>query len=490
MRVAIGAVWHETLSFAHTRTELSDFERFQFSEGADVIARNRGVANEVGGFLSAADELPMEVVPLLFAGALPSPTVSAKAWSHIVTRFLDRLRAAMPLDGVLLALHGAMSCEEAVDPEAELLQEVRRVVGEATPLVVTLDLHANVSEETFRSVTVLIAYDTYPHVDIFDRGVEAAHVLGSLLAKQRVSGAFRKLPLLTTPLEQSTEDGPLRRVMAHVQELERDKRVVAISVCPGYPYSDVARLGATVTAYTRGDQALADSLASEVANHLWSLRADFPVPAVPVQQAVADAIASSEFPVILVDAADNIGGGTPGDGTCILAELLAQKAQGAVVTIADREAVAQCFEARPGDIVRLLVGGRYDRNHGDPVRLEGKLRLLSDGVYCHAGSYMTGLRVEMGRTAVVASGGVDVVIMERKAMPFDAEQLRCVGISPQRQRIIAVKSAIAWKAAYGDMAKKVSAVDTPGLCSSNLSLFTYTNRPRPMWPLEPASYHA
>jgi microcystin degradation protein MlrC len=209
-----------------------------------------------------------------------------------------------------------------------------------------------------------------------------------------------------------------------------------------------------------------------------------------VQQAVAEARASSEFPVILVDAADNIGGGTPGDGTRILAELLAQQAEDAVVTIADRESVANCFEARPGDAVSLVVGGRYDRNHGEPVRVEGRIRLLSDGVYHHTGSYMTGLRVEMGRTAVVKSGGVEIVLMERKAMPFDAEQLRCVGINPQRQRIIAVKSAIAWKAAYGDIARKVIAVDTPGLCSANLSLFTYQNRPQPMWPLEAASYHA
>ena len=180
----------------------------------------------------------------------------------------------------------------------------------------------------------------------------------------------------------------------------------------------------------------------------------------------------------------------PADGTAILAELLIQKAQGAVVTIADAKAAATCFEHRPGDSVRLRVGATYDKNHGTPVLLDGHVRLLSDGVYHHAGSYMTGMRVDMGRTAVVVSGGVEVVLMEHKAMPFDAEQLRCVGIEPSRKRIIAVKSAIAWKAAYGEFARRIIQVDTPGSCSGNLQSFSYKRRPHPLYPFEDFDYRA
>jgi microcystin degradation protein MlrC len=438
----------------------------------------------MGGFLTATQDLGVDLETLIFAGALPSPTVSADAYQYIRERLLTRLRAALPVDGILLALHGAMVAEGVDDAEADLVGCVRAIAGREVPVVCTLDLHANVSEELFRVAGVLIAYDTYPHVDIYERGVEAVHVIRHLAHGEAVASAFRKLPLLTAPQSQSTEDEPMRSVMGLVHEWERDSRVLSISLCPGYPYSDVARLGFAIAVYTRGDRLLAESIADELAATLWARRAEFAVSNLSPAEAVQNAMASVETPVILVDAADNIGGGTPGDGTALLAELLRQDAHGAVVTIADAEAVRSCLAAGVGAAVRLSVGGKYDRNHGYPVDVEGYVRLLSDGVYHHAGSYMTGLRVEMGRTAVVRVRGVEIVVMEHKAMPFDAQQLLSLGIDPARQRIIVVKSAIAWKTAYGAIARRVITVDTPGLCTGNLSAIPYVRRPRPVFPLD------
>jgi microcystin degradation protein MlrC len=484
MRLAAAAIWHETLSFAHTRTELDSFKAFQLTEGASVADLNRKVANEMGGFLAAAAELGADLETLIFAGALPSPTVSAEAYSHIRERLLTRLQAALPVDGILLALHGAMVAEGVDDVEADLVGCVRAIAGRGVPIVCTLDLHANVSEELFRVTGALIAYDTYPHVDIYERGVEAVHVIRRLVRGEEVASAFRKLPLLTAPQSQSTSDEPLRSVMGRVHEWERDPRVLSISLCPGYPYSDVARLGFAIAVYTRGDQLLAESIADDIAATIWARRGEFAVSNLSAREAVQDATASPETPVILVDAADNIGGGTPGDGTVLLAELLRQDAQEAVVTIADAEAVRACLDAGVGAPVRLRVGGKYDQHHGDPVDVEGYVRLLSDGVYHHTGSYMTGLRVEMGRTAVVRARGVEIVVMENKALPFDAQQLLSLGIQPERQRIIVVKSAIAWKTAYGAIARRVITVDTPGLCTSSLSTIPYARRPQPIFPLD------
>lgn len=487
MKLAAAAIWHETLSFAHTRTELADFQAFQFTEGQATADRNRSVANEMGGFLAGSANLGIQIEPLLFAGALPSPTVSAAGYRHIRELLLTRLRDCGQVDGLLLALHGAMVAEGVDDVEADLVCAVRRVVGESLPIVVTLDLHANVSEQLFRRADVLIAYDTYPHVDVFDRGVEAVHVMRSLADQTPVARAFRKLPLLTAPQGQGTSDEPMRRVMARAADWEMDPRVLAISLCPGYPYSDVQRLGFSIAVYTKGDQALADSIAAELAGMVWERRLEFTVTNTPAPEAVRLAMAADKTPVILVDSADNIGGGTPGDGTVILHELIRRDARGAVVTIVDVEAVRACLRAGVGGTVRVTVGGKYDRNHGDPVPVEGYVRLLSDGVYRHAGSYMTGMQVEMGRTAVVQARGVKIAIMERKAMPFDAQQLQSLGITPANQRMIAVKSAIAWRAAYGSIARQVIAVDTPGLCTSNLSSIPYRNR-RPMFPLDDVSY--
>jgi microcystin degradation protein MlrC len=279
----------------------------------------------------------------------------------------------------------------------------------------------------------------------------------------------------------------MRSIMHSVHDWERKPGVLSITATAGYPYSDVSRLGMTVTAYATAGQELADHCSREIAAFMWARRKEFTVRNTSTYDAVRQAMAAPEGPVILVDVADNIGGGTLGDGTVLLRELLAQRAPGAVVTLADPESVSAAIAAGVHHEVQIRAGGKSDSFHGDPVPLRGTVRLISDGVYTHRGSYMPGLQVQMGRTAVIASGGVEIVVMERKAMPFDAEQLRCLGIEPAQRRIIVVKSAIAWKAAYGDIAKHVIYVDTPGLCSSDLSTFAYRKRPRPVYPLEPAT---
>jgi microcystin degradation protein MlrC len=488
MRFAIGAVWHETLGLAAGRTRLSEFHAFQLSEGTNIIARNRGVRNEVGGFLSAADEMRIDISPTLFAGALPAPTVSRDAYQQIRSSLLNRLNAALPVDGVLLALHGAMVADGMEDVEADLLAGVRRVVGSQIPIVAALDLHANLSHATYQVADVLVAYDTFPHTDIFDRGCEAAWILKRLVeGRPAVGRALVKLPLLTAPQAQGTTDEPMREVMARVHELEEDPRVISISVCPGYPYSNGDRLGMAILAYTWQDTTLAKDCARDVAQVAWDRRACFQATSLPPAEAVQRAV-KAEGPVILVDAADNIGGGTPGDGTVLLRELLNQGATDAVVTITDPTAVAECIAAGVGNRIKLMAGGKADSHYGEPVHLDGYVRLLFDGIYYHRGSYMTGLRVDMGRTAVLACGGVEVVLNERKAMPFDAEQLRSSGIEPRHKRIIVAKSALAWRSAYGDIARTVIPADTPGLCSSNLARLPYRNRRRPLYPLEEAKW--
>jgi microcystin degradation protein MlrC len=485
MRVAIAGLWHETLTFAHMRTRLDDFRAFQLSEGEEVIERNRGVGNEVGGFIDTGSRLGMELVSVLFAGALPSSTVSAETYHWLRSRILEGLKDSMVVDGVLLALHGAMVAEGVDDVEADLLDGIRQIVGASCPVVVTLDLHANPSATMVERASAVVGYDTYPHVDIYDRGCEAACILKALLDGMPVAKAFRKLPLLTVPQSQGTSDEPMRSIMEQVHALERDPGILSVTVTAGYPYSDVTRLGMAVVVHSKGDAKLAAKSADKLKDQIWRARQAFTVRNIPADEAVRQAIDASDGPVILVDSADNIGGGTPGDGTVLLRELLRQRACGAVIAIADRESVAAAVNVGVKGRVNILVGGKFDSNHGEPVPVSGYVRMTCDGIYTHRGSYMTGLQVDMGRTAVVVSNGIEIVLMERKALPFDAEQLRSLGIEPARKKIIVVKSAIAWKAAYADVAQKVIYVDTPGLCSSNLFAFPYKKVPRPIYPLDP-----
>jgi microcystin degradation protein MlrC len=371
------------------------------------------------------------------------------------------------------------------DADGEILRRVREEVGSTRPVVATFDIHANLSQAMAKHADVLIGYETYPHVDAYDRGFEATAIVRQLFDRNvRPTTVLEKLPLLSTPQAQNTSEPPMQPVISCLHEIEADARVVTASVAVGFPYADVPRAGMSVLVTTWAETGLAARYARSLRALVWDQREAFRVSNIPPEEAVRRALRSQTHPVILVDVADNIGGGAPGDGTVLLKELLAAKAQQAVVTIADHEAVAQASAAGIGAEVVLRVGAKTDNYHGMPLDIRGRARLMSTGEYVHRGSYMTGQVTRMGRTVVLDCDGLDLVLMERKAMPFDAQQLRSLGIEPATQRVIVVKSAVAWRAAYGDVAREVIYVDTPGVCTANLNTLPYRRVPRPIFPLD------
>lgn len=474
-RIGVGGLWHETNTFARVPTTLEDFHHYQFAEGNDLLHSYRGVRNEIGGFIEGAAIHGFDLAPSIYAAAVPSGIVQRPAYEYLKQRILQDLPKA--LDGILLALHGAMVAEGVEDVEADLLRSIRNQVGVEIPIVATFDLHGNLSQQTVENADALIGYDTYPHIDMYERALEACQVLRWILEHKRTPVfAFRKLPLLTAPQAQETGQPPMKQIFEKVRRIEQHPGILTVSAAPGFPYSDIPRLGFSVLVYADRDQELADRCAQELAEFVWSVRKQFHIANVPVAEAVARAMAV-QGPVVLVDVADNIGGGTRGDGTAILRELITQKARNAVVVLADCQAVTAAVEAGVRQQVGLQAGA-------EPVRLTGRVRLISDGIYVHRGSYMTGQTTDMGRTAVLDAEGLSVVLTERPTMPFDAEQLYSLGIDPRRQQIIVAKSAIGWKAAYGDVAKDVIYVDTPGICSSNLKSFSFRRVPRPIFPLD------
>lgn len=483
MKIAVGGIMHETNTFAKAQTTLDHFRAYQFARGEEMLVQYASIRNEIGGMLAGARENELQLIPTLFTFAVPSGMVARETYEQLATWLLDDL-AQREWDGVLLALHGAMAAQGVPDVEGDLLRRVRAVAGDR-PIVATCDLHANTSAAMCEYANGLIGYDTYPHIDPYERGVEAAQVIAKILRGEIYPAtAFESLPLLSVPQAQYTGQSPMREIMARAAEIESDARVVTASIAAGFPYADVACAGMSVVVTANGDLNLARTYARELRDMLWARRAEFQVTNLPAGEAVQRAMTADASPVILADVADNIGGGSPGDGTVLLQALLDARAQNAVVTTADAEAVAQALDAGIGQFVSLRAGGKTDALHGAPAALRGRVRLISSGEYVHKGSYMTGMRVNMGRTVVLDCDGVDVVLMERKTMPFDAEQLRSLGIEPAGKKIIVVKSAIAWQAAYGDIAKQTYYVDTPGICTANLKTLPYRNVRRPIFPLD------
>lgn len=483
-RIAIGGIWHETNTFASDVTRYSNFESYQFALESKLIDRYSDTNTELGGMISESQNAGFDLVPTLFAAAVPSGIIEQRSFLRLVDELTDLIRKALPLDGMALALHGAAAAENFDDADACILERIRQVVGSRIPIVATFDYHANLSERMVQTASALIGYDTYPHVDMADRGAESIRVIARLITdKSELCCAFRKLPLLTSPLKQQTDVPPMLDVMQRLNELESDPAIACASVAMGFPYSDVAHLGASVVVYGR-DSAAVNSGADSLATHLWDARLEFHDDILTVEESVKMATAAEEFPVVIVEPADNIGGGSAGDGTGVLKELLKFKADRSVIVVCDPEIVEKAEQAGVGAQFVAKIGGKSDDQHGAPVEAKVVVRSISNGDYVHKGSYMTGYITSMGRTALVESDGVQIVLTSKRSMPFDAEQLRCVGIEPEEQKIIVVKAAIAWKAAYGDIARRVLIVDTPGVCAAELSRLNYRKRPRPLYPLE------
>ena len=487
MRVFIAMLSHETNTFSTLATDRTQFETRELRYGGELLEVYRNTATCLGGMIDGARARGLTLLPSLAAAASPAGRVSKDFYEEAKARLCADLRAAGRLDGVLLDLHGAMVTESADDGEGDLLAAVRDVVGPRTPVGVTLDFHANVTSAMVRHATLLHGYKTYPHVDMDARGREAAERLADVVRGAiRPTVAFRQPPLLPPIASQRTAVGPMRRLYDLADEMERDPRVITVSVFAGFPLADIHDAGLSIYVATHDDAALAAQLADRLEAVAWAHRREFVHAALPVSDAVAEALASVETPVVLADIADNTGGGAAGDGTEILRELVRVGARSAVVAcLWDPAAVAACAAAGVGKSITLDVGGKVDARHGAPLTVTGIVRTLSDGRFVHKGPMMRGLPGRLGPTAVLDVNDVKVILISYRWQTLDPEMIRFVGIDPLGEKIIVVKSTIHYRAAFEPIAKQIVEVDATGLSSSNLDRFDFKRVRRPIFPLDP-----
>ena len=486
MRVFIAMLSHETNTFSTIATDRRQFETRELRYGGEILEVYRGTATCLGGMIDGAAARGLTLLPSLAAAASPAGRVSTEFYESAKARICDDLRVAGRLDGVLLDLHGAMVPETVDDGEGDLLRAVRGVVGPDIPIGVTLDFHANVTAEMVSHATLLHGYKTYPHIDMGERGREAATRVADVLAgKIRPTVAFRQPRLLPPIASQLTARGPMRRLYDLADDMERDPRVVSVSIFAGFPLADIHDAGLSIYVATNEDAALAAKLADQLESVAWEHRREFVHHAVPVQEAVAEALTLEVRPVVLADIADNTGGGAAGDGTEILRELLRVDAPSATVAcIWDPEAAAACTRAGRGATLTLEIGGKIDDRHGRPVTMTGRVSAVSNGNFVHKGPMLRGLPGRLGPTAVLQSGGVKVILISHRWQTLDPEMIRLVGIDPTRERIVVVKSTIHYRAAFEPIAARIIEVDAPGLSSSNLDRFAFTHVRRPIFPLD------
>lgn len=487
MRIAVGGFMHESNTFSPRPTRLDDFRDASFHEGDALVPVWRDAHQEMGGFLQGARDFGFEAVPTVMAWATPSGPVEDDVFDLVVDRIARTCREP-GIDGLLLALHGAMVSRSFPDGDGEVLRRLREALGPDRPLICTLDYHANVSPEMARHASALIGYQTYPHIDQRDVGLRAAALARrAVLGEVRPVCAVAKPPLILNLLAQETDREPLKSLLAMAREVESRPGVLSVSLMAGFPYADVAEMGPSVLAVTDGNAALAQEIADDFASRLWDLRHEFDVRRPDAEEAVRQAIESEARPVVLVDIGDNIGGGTPGDGTLILSELIRQGARDAVVAIHDPAAVEAARAVGVGGTFEHEVGGRtLSELYGPPQDVRGVVRSLHDGRWVEELPRHGGLRHnDQGRTAVVElPGPIHLVLNSLRTPPFSLGQITSLGIEASSQSILVVKAAVAYKAAYTPIAGQILEVNTPGLTALDPAHFDYRHIRRPVFPLD------
>ncbi|MBS1829069.1 MAG: M81 family metallopeptidase [Acidobacteria bacterium] len=489
-RVAIGGFMHESNSFNPAHTTLNDF-RVQ-EGGAELLDLWSKSSSEVSGFVEGGRRQGLELVPTLSTGATPKGPLTKETYENIVGRLQQRIREAGKIDGLLLALHGAMVVDGIPHGDEETVRRLRAQLGAGFPIIVTHDFHANVSPEIVRLSSVLITYKQNPHLDTKDRGIQAATIMARMLRGEvKPVQTVVKPAMVYNIIFQNTYAEPLLPITNESIALEKNPKVLAVSVSGGYQYADVPFMGPSVVVVTDNDRDLGEREAKRLSDKLWANRDQIVLRLPDPAQAVQQAMAETKFPVTLMDTGDNIGGGSAGDSTFILDELVKQKATGWVVTIWDRAAVKAAVAAGIGGTFEMAVGGKTDNMHGKPVRVKGTVKSLHDGRYLETAIRHGGGRYHnQGLTAVIEVEGstMDVknllVLNTERSTPNSLHQIVSLGIYPERQRILVAKGTIAPRAAYEPVSAKIIPVDSPGATAVNPARFKFQHVRDKLWGLE------
>lgn len=484
MKIAVASIQQESNTFSPVETRYRDFSPVF---GRAVIAKHQGKLTEVGGFLSVLDAHQIKAAPVCAAWAITAGRMRRAEFLRLAREFRDNLKKAGRVDGLLLAMHGAQTAEGVDDVEGHILAIAREVLGPTLPIILTLDLHANVTRAMAAHASAIVGYHTYPHVDMFEIGQKAARLMlaaaGEGLHPQL---AFRKLPLIVNAENsQTTSGGPFARLMRKAEEIEQAGHALAVSLFPVQPWLDIEEMGCAVTVVSV-DKAEAEAAAALLAREFWESRFEFEPELLSVEVALKRALNVEGGPVVLSESADSTGSGSPGDSSGVLKHLIKAKLDGpAAIFVVDPPAVALAFKAGVGVKRKFKLGGHFDRIHSKPVPVEGVIRMLSDGGWTpRARGYNPGIEQSMGRACVIEAGHVKILAAERSTMTVDPALFRSHGIDPVYCKIVVVKSPNGFRAAYESIAKAIFLVDTPGVSTARLDRLEWRRVPRPIFPLD------
>src|SRR5437870_10832238 len=485
---------HETNTFSVQKTDMALWRRRDFHRDNEIPVAFRGTRSALGATFEAADKYGWTLIHPVSANANPAGTVTEDAFEQIGGLILAAAEHQAPIDGVLLHLHGAMVVDSYEDGEGELLARLRKKLGPEVPVVVTLDLHANVTQQIADNASALIAFRTYPHIDMYERAWQGARLLErAMQGEVRPKTIIARRPMIYGLDRGRTQQGPMAELIARGEALENASEALAVSICAGFSRANIRDVGPSVTVtvdMARGDaRPRGQAVAEAFMDHAWATRDYQSFALLSVAEAVARAKAGQpgDKPLVIADYTDNPGGGGYGDATAFLKGLVEAGVEGvAFHAICDPEAVAQGMRAGIGMQTTIAIGGKTDsRMGGGPLLLTGEVTHLSNGKFIAYGPMGGGVERDYGPSMVFRVGGIDIICISNNGQAVDLAQFTSLGIDPTRYPTVCVKSMQHFRAAFEPIAREVILVDTGALCSEIYTPELFDKVRRPVWPLDP-----
>lgn len=468
---------HETNAFCPSPADEQAFRNTRYIQGEAVFEDQKGTGTDLGAFLDLfMDREDVEMIPTVALYACPSGPVTEDIFDFVAAEVARAIDEHGPVDGVFMDVHGAMVAEGHPDGEGDLMALIRSKVGTEIPLVAPLDLHGNITRQMIRHATVLLPYNAYPHVDVYDTGMTAAKLLdgilkGEIQPKMACRHVHYQLPLFPS------DDPAIAPLYRLAEQMTQRPGVLQVRFSHGFYPADIEEVGMVAIAITDGDPELAEALAEELEEAIRTQLPQLKQAYMPLDAALDRALIPGGGPVVIADPSDNPGAGGLNDTTHILRRILERGITGAcIATILDPESVKLCEQAGVGAEVELSLGGKSDPAYsGGPVPVKAKVLMITDGQYRNAGPMLRGVVYNHGTTALLEIAGNKVLVSSLPKQVLDAEAFRKHGIKPEEENLLVVKSSIHYRASFGRFAREMIPVVVPGYAPPTPEGYTYKN---------------
>lgn len=484
LRIAIAELKQESNTFAKL-TNLNDFKSFHLYEGVQISSAMKNTNSEISGFFEVLEENGCEIFPIIAAFSMSGGPVDKTTFDELVGTLVSKISELSNLDGILIALHGAMVTEDFTDADAEILQRVRRLVGPNIPICVSMDLHANLTTKKVALATSISGFHTCPHTDLKLTGIRAAKILMRTLKEEsNPKMVMIKLPLvIPASMHLDSDPGPYQDILSYAFS-KTDLDLIDISVFTVQPWLDIENLGSAVLVIAEGNLDKAEIVANDIALNIWEKRHELNnLKLYELGPVLKKAFASNFPPIILSDLADNNMAGSPGDSTVVIEQIISMNDRKTVFsTIVDPVFVENNMQVEIGAFATGKLGGLYGSSFYQPINISGEIISKGDISFILTQQSYQGYKVNLGNTIVIKVNQLFIVVTSNPVITSDPELYKAVGLDINQAHIIVVKSHAGFKDGYRKVMKDFYLLDTPGMSSDNLSQLNFQNIQGSLYP--------